>query len=232
MTQLALWPSWVSRCCGSPFTSPARRTCPCSATCSLVWLRPWDYDLTSEEFDGLFISDGPGNPETCEATIRHLHKVTKGRPSLPIVGIFLGHQLLALTTSAKTAASTGRALVSGQGVATSPRRIAASQWMPLFTNANDGSNDGSNDFSRRRLPGHGQELPVPLPYHAHMQAPAPALALAGLGWEVSPSDRRASSTTPAAKPSNAPGAARAVVPHQSQHRDGADLQGLASCARS
>ena len=117
-------------------------------------------------------------------------------------------------------------------VATSPRRIAASQWMPRFTNAIHCSNDGSNDFSRRRLPGHGQELPVPLPYHAHMQAPAPAHALAGLGWEVSPSGRRASSTTPAAKPSNAPGAARAAVPHQSQHRDGADLQGLASCARS
>ena len=48
---------------------------------------PWDYDLTSEEFEGLFISDGPGNPEASEATIRHLHKVTEGRPSLPIFGI-------------------------------------------------------------------------------------------------------------------------------------------------
>ena len=104
LTQVALWPSWISRCCGSPLTSPARRVCPCSATCSLVWMRPWDYDLTGKEFHGLFISDGPGNPETCEATIRHLHKVTEGRPSLPIFGIFLGHQLLALTAGAKTAA--------------------------------------------------------------------------------------------------------------------------------
>jgi len=48
---------------------------------------PWGYDITCEEFDGLFISDGPGNPETCEATFRHLHNVTEGRPGLPIFGI-------------------------------------------------------------------------------------------------------------------------------------------------
>ena len=50
-------------------------------------MRPWDNDFTNEEFDGLFISNGPGNPEACEATIRHLHKVAEGRPSLPIFGI-------------------------------------------------------------------------------------------------------------------------------------------------
>ena len=78
-------------------------------------MRPWDYDFTNEEFDGLFISNGPGNPEACEATIRHLNKVAEGHPSLPIFGICLGHLLLALTAGARTAAQTGRASVSEQG---------------------------------------------------------------------------------------------------------------------
>lgn len=26
-------------------------------------LVPWDYDFTNDEYDGLFISNGPGNPE-------------------------------------------------------------------------------------------------------------------------------------------------------------------------
>ena len=33
---------------------------------------PWDYNFTEEEYDGLFISNGPGNPEECKATINHL----------------------------------------------------------------------------------------------------------------------------------------------------------------
>lgn len=45
---------------------------------------PWDYDFTKEEFDGLFISNGPGNPEQCEKTIAHIRTVMQERPNLPI----------------------------------------------------------------------------------------------------------------------------------------------------
>ena len=69
---------------------------------------PWDYDFTTEEFDGLFLSNGPGrgnsgpgkgetgtesnqrkwglgsgNPEQCVATIKHLRAVMATRPTLP-----------------------------------------------------------------------------------------------------------------------------------------------------
>jgi len=35
-------------------------------------LVPWDHDFNKEEYDGLFISNGPGDPTKCQATIQHL----------------------------------------------------------------------------------------------------------------------------------------------------------------
>lgn len=61
---------------------------------------PFDYDFTKEEYDGVFVSNGPGNPEMCTETIHHLKKaMEKGKP---IFGICLGAQLLALAAGAKT----------------------------------------------------------------------------------------------------------------------------------
>lgn len=61
---------------------------------------PHDYDFTDEPFDGVFVSNGPGDPTRCEATIRILQKaLTKKKP---IFGICLGTQLLALAVGAKT----------------------------------------------------------------------------------------------------------------------------------
>ena len=39
----------------------------------LIWV-PWDYDFTTLAYDGLFLSNGPGDPKMCAATIQHLHK--------------------------------------------------------------------------------------------------------------------------------------------------------------
>lgn len=61
---------------------------------------PWDYDVTQESFDGLFISNGPGDPQMCQATINTIVKVMK--LAMPIFGICLGNQLLALAAGAKT----------------------------------------------------------------------------------------------------------------------------------
>ncbi len=38
---------------------------------------PWDYDFTQEEYDGLFISNGPGDPSLAQKTIAHIRYVNK-----------------------------------------------------------------------------------------------------------------------------------------------------------
>ncbi len=61
---------------------------------------PFDYDYSNEEYDGLFLSNGPGDPAMCKETIAILRKnLKRGKP---IMGICLGVQLLALAIGAKT----------------------------------------------------------------------------------------------------------------------------------
>lgn len=61
---------------------------------------PFDYDYSEEEFDGIFISNGPGDPIVCKETVAVLQKALKRKK--PIFGICLGAQLLALSIGAKT----------------------------------------------------------------------------------------------------------------------------------
>lgn len=61
---------------------------------------PFDYDYTQEEFDGLFLSNGPGDPMLCKETIEILKKGLKLHK--PIFGICLGAQILALAIGGKT----------------------------------------------------------------------------------------------------------------------------------
>lgn len=61
---------------------------------------PYDYDYTKEKFDGIFLSNGPGDPTQCQTTIQVLKKATQKKK--PIFGICLGTQLLALAAGAKT----------------------------------------------------------------------------------------------------------------------------------
>ncbi|TAK76791.1 MAG: carbamoyl-phosphate synthase (glutamine-hydrolyzing) small subunit [Gammaproteobacteria bacterium] len=61
---------------------------------------PFNYDFTHEEFDGVFISNGPGDPEQCQTTVEIVRKaMTKQKP---VFGICLGTQLMALAAGAKT----------------------------------------------------------------------------------------------------------------------------------
>lgn len=61
---------------------------------------PHDYDYTNDEFDGIFLSNGPGDPVRCQEALTVLKKALKiGKP---IMGICLGTQLLALASGAKT----------------------------------------------------------------------------------------------------------------------------------
>ncbi|SCZ49510.1 glutamine-hydrolyzing carbamoyl-phosphate synthase small subunit [Thiohalomonas denitrificans] len=50
--------------------------------------------------DGVFLSNGPGDPEPCDYAIRAIQKVLDA--GIPTYGICLGHQLLALASGAKT----------------------------------------------------------------------------------------------------------------------------------
>jgi carbamoyl-phosphate synthase small subunit len=123
---------------------------------------PCDYDFLQEEFDAVLVSNGPGDPGVNGPTIRHIERAMRlGRP---IMGICLGHQLLALAAGARTyklkfghrghnqpcvEAGTARCYITSQnhGYAVDSTSLAAG-WEPWFTNANDGSNEGMRHRSK------------------------------------------------------------------------------------
>ncbi len=117
---------------------------------------PWDYDYNTCEFDGLFISNGPGDPKMCDKTIENIrHSFEK---DIPIFGICLGNQLMALASGADTyklkyghrshnqpvlELTTGKAYITSQnhGFAVDNRTLGK-DWDPLFININDKTNEG------------------------------------------------------------------------------------------
>ncbi len=63
---------------------------------------PWNYDIFSlpEKFDGVFVSNGPGDPKIVKETIKTIQKVIAAK--IPTFGICLGNQLLALAAGGDT----------------------------------------------------------------------------------------------------------------------------------
>ena len=57
-------------------------------------------DVLALKPDGVFLSNGPGDPEPCDYAINNIKVIMEKK--LPIFGICLGHQLLALASGAKT----------------------------------------------------------------------------------------------------------------------------------
>ncbi|KAH9275843.1 carbamoyl-phosphate synthase, large subunit [Batrachochytrium salamandrivorans] len=119
---------------------------------------PWDYDfLVDTNYDGLFISNGPGNPTALKLTIERLAVQLRAQTK-PVFGICLGHQLMALASGATTSKlhfgnrghnipctnqHTGRCFITSQnhGFAVDVSSLS-SDWEEYFVNANDGSNEG------------------------------------------------------------------------------------------
>ncbi len=123
---------------------------------------PWDYDFNTIPYDGLFISNGPGNPDMAEKTVENIRKaIEKGKP---ICGIYMGNQLLAKAAGAKTyklkyghrshnqpvrQAGTNTCYITSQnhGFAVDDSTLP-SDWEPLFINMNDGTNEGIRHKSK------------------------------------------------------------------------------------
>lgn len=124
---------------------------------------PYDYDYTDEPFDGLFLSNGPGDPMVCKKTIAILQKAL-GRKK-PVFGICLGAQLLALAIGCKTYKlrfghrghnqpcrdlETERCLLTSQnhGYAIDEKTLPK-DWRVTFRNMNDDSVEG---IAHKKLP--------------------------------------------------------------------------------
>ena len=123
---------------------------------------PYNYDLKANpsniQWQGLFLSNGPGDPEMCADTINSIKYALELVPPRPIFGICLGSQLLALAAGAKTYKlkygnrgmnqpcvdlRTGRCYITPQnhGFAVDAKSLPP-LWKPLFLNANDFTNEG------------------------------------------------------------------------------------------
>ena len=123
---------------------------------------PWDYDYNTLDYDGLFISNGPGNPAFSMATIAHLRTAMKD--DRPIFGICMGNQLLASAGGARTyklkyghrshnqpvrMAGTNKCFITSQnhGFAVDNSTLGE-DWEPWFINMNDGTNEGIRHKSK------------------------------------------------------------------------------------
>lgn len=123
---------------------------------------PYDYDFNQIEANGVMLSNGPGDPKMCSATIQNVKRaLTADRP---LLGICLGSQILALAAGADTyklkyghrglnqpcnESGTKRCYITSQnhGYAINSETLPE-DWREWFNNDNDGTNEGIIHISR------------------------------------------------------------------------------------
>lgn len=119
---------------------------------------PWNHSFSPGEFDGVLLSNGPGDPGDWGETISSVRNLLE--EGVPVMGICLGHQILALAAGASTEKmkyghrGQNQPCLEEKGEA--PRFFLTSQnhgyqvkedslpsgWKILFRNVNDNSVEG------------------------------------------------------------------------------------------
>ncbi len=124
---------------------------------------PFDYDFTNEPFDGVFLSNGPGDPVQCQTTVNIIKKAYAKKK--PIFGICLGTQLMAIAGGASTYKlpfghrahnqpcmdlATKRCYLTSQNHSYAiDEKSLSNDWQVTFRNLNDQSIEG---IEHRHLP--------------------------------------------------------------------------------
>jgi carbamoyl-phosphate synthase small subunit len=110
------------------------------------------------DFDGLFLANGPGDPDTCQAAVDIIRRQIEPLSRKPICGICMGNQLLGKASGATIyklkyghrshnqpvqMVGTTHCYITSQnhGYAVDGKTLGA-EWEELFVNMNDGSNEG------------------------------------------------------------------------------------------
>ena len=123
---------------------------------------PYDYNFADEDCDGIMLSNGPGDPKMNKITIENTRLAMK--KNIPILGICLGSQILALAAGADTyklkyghrghnqpcnEMGTKRCYITSQnhGYAVKTETLPE-DWRQWFVNDNDGTNEGLFHISK------------------------------------------------------------------------------------
>ena len=123
---------------------------------------PWNYNFNNLEYDGLLISNGPGNPDFCTEAVENIKAAMD--LNKPVFGICMGNQLLGKAAGAQTSklkfghrtqnqpvrrVGTNNCYITTQnhGYALDASTLGA-DWEPMFENLNDGSNEGIRHKSK------------------------------------------------------------------------------------
>lgn len=130
-----------------------------------VTVFPYNFKIqkVADNYDGVFVTNGPGDPTHCQETVYNLRTLME-TSQVPIMGICMGHQLLALAAGARTVKmkygnrahnipaldlTTGQCHITSQnhGYAVDASSLG-SEWKEYFVNLNDGSNEGMRHATR------------------------------------------------------------------------------------
>ena len=118
---------------------------------------PWNHDYTNMEYDGLFLANGPGDPDMCSDAVDIIKK-QMSQTTKPICGICMGNQLLSKAAGGEIyklkyghrghnqpvrLVGTEKCFITSQnhGYAVNAKTLGK-DWEELFVNMNDGSNEG------------------------------------------------------------------------------------------